>query len=86
MPVLWICEVAYFIKKTQDAILILFVFICFLYILFIAIPVPPSINRHIPIKQRKARIIPIIATINGRKIKKPTKITLFIDFCKFRLR
>jgi hypothetical protein len=50
---------------------IFFVFICLMYILFITIPVIPIINIHIPIKQIKPIIIPIIAAINGRKIKKP---------------
>ena len=47
-----------------------FVFIWFMYILFIATPVPPIIIRHIPIKQIRTIINPIIAAINGRKIKK----------------
>lgn len=50
-----------------------FVFICFRYILFIAMPVPPIIIKHTPIKQIKAIIIPIIAAINGRRIKKLIK-------------
>jgi len=50
-----------------------FVFVWFMYILFIAKPVPPIIIRHIPIKQISPIINPIIAAINGRKIKKPIK-------------
>jgi hypothetical protein len=54
--------------------ILFFVFICFKYILFIAIPVLPITIKHIPIKPIKAIIIPIIAAINGRKIiKKPIK-------------
>jgi len=43
------------------------VFIFLMYILFIAIPVIPVTNRHTPIKQIKAIIIPIIAAKIGRK-------------------
>jgi hypothetical protein len=50
-----------------------FVFICSEYILFIAMPVPPMIIRHVPIKQIRTIIIPIIAAINGRKIKEPIR-------------
>jgi hypothetical protein len=49
------------------------IFICLKYILFIPTPVLPIIIRHIPIKQIKTIIIPIIAAINGRKIKKPIR-------------
>jgi hypothetical protein len=59
------------LNKGFDALF--FVSICFKYILFIAMPVPPIIIRPIPIKQIRAIIIPIIAAINGRKIKKPMK-------------
>ena len=48
------------------------IIITFEYILFIPIPVPPIITRHIPIKQINAIVIPIIAAINGKKIKNPT--------------
>jgi len=50
-----------------------FIFICFKYILFIATPVLPIIIRHIPIKQIKTIIIPIIAARNGNKNKKPIR-------------
>ncbi|HEX9060180.1 MAG TPA: hypothetical protein VF941_08360 [Clostridia bacterium] len=50
-----------------------FIFICFKYILFIATPVPPITIKHIPIKQIKPIIMPIIAAITGRKIKKPIR-------------
>jgi len=50
-----------------------FVFISFEYILFIAMPVPPIIIRHIPIKQTRKIIIPIIAAISGRRIIRPIR-------------
>ena len=61
----------------KEFIALFFAFICLKYILFIATPVPPMTIRHTPIKKKKTIIIPIIAAINGIKIRKPIKTHLY---------
>lgn len=60
----------------KDFNTLFFACVCFMYILFIAMPVAPMVNIHIPINPSIAITSPIkaarIGRKNGRKIKKPT--------------